>query len=71
MRRATGAEGVSVNGRCISQGSTRRSSLLANPSRLDGSRNVRRSVFAAGLTTIDLIVGYFDRAQRRPTQRHA
>jgi CheY-like chemotaxis protein len=33
MRRATGAEGVSVNGRCISQGSTRRSSLLANPSR--------------------------------------
>jgi hypothetical protein len=36
MRRATGAEGVSVNGRCISQGSTRRSSLLANPSRLDG-----------------------------------
>ena len=30
---ATGAEGVSVNGRCISQGSTRRSSLLANPSR--------------------------------------
>jgi hypothetical protein len=33
MRRATGAAGVSVNGRCISQGSTRRSSLLANPSR--------------------------------------
>jgi hypothetical protein len=56
MRRATGAEGVSVNGRCISQGSTRRSSLLANPSSLDGSRQlaqvgVRRQVGEPCVTT--------------------
>jgi hypothetical protein len=56
MRRATGAAGVSVNGCCISQGSTRRLSLLANPSRLDGSRqraqvDVRRQVGEPCVTT--------------------
>jgi hypothetical protein len=48
MRRATGAEGVSVNGRCISQGSTRRSSLLAKASRLDGSRQRAQVCSPAG-----------------------
>jgi hypothetical protein len=51
MRRATGAESVSVNGRCISQGSTRRSSLLANASRLDGSRQRAQVVFAGRLAS--------------------